>query len=61
MTYASEVAELLHGLNDEEYEVAGPSCGMEDFIVFGEYGFFSSTDCMYMEPSGSARRVRVRP
>lgn len=53
--------EQLDGLNDEEYEVPCPSCCAENFIVFGTYGFFSTTDSMYMEPSGTARRVPLRP
>jgi hypothetical protein len=47
--------------NDEEYEVPCPSCGAENFIVFGKYGFFSTTDSMYMEPSTTARQVPLRP
>ncbi|WNO73274.1 hypothetical protein [Streptomyces sp. AM8-1-1] len=42
----------LDGLNSEEYEVPCPRCEAENFIVFGEYGHFSTLDEMYMrEPS----------
>ncbi|MBP5861138.1 hypothetical protein QBA57_11940 [Streptomyces scabiei] len=53
--------EQLDGLNDEEYEVPCPSCGTENFIVFGECGFFSTTDSMYMKASTSAGQVPLRP
>lgn len=53
--------EQLDGLNDEEYEVPCPSCSAENFIVFGEYGFFSTTDSMYMKASTSAGQVPLRP
>ncbi|MFI0961024.1 hypothetical protein ACH4S8_06375 [Streptomyces sp. NPDC021080] len=53
--------EQFDALNDEEYEVPCPACGTENFIAFGEYGFFSTTDSMYMEPSTSARQVPLRP
>ncbi|MEJ8659763.1 hypothetical protein [Streptomyces sp. MS1.AVA.4] len=53
--------EQLDGLNNEEYEVPCPSCSAENFIAFGEYGFFSTTDSMYMEPSTTARQVPLRP
>jgi len=52
--------EHLDGLNDEEYEVPCPVCGSENFIAFGEYGFFSTTDGMYMKPT-AARKVPLRP
>ncbi|MCT9010700.1 hypothetical protein [Streptomyces rhizosphaerihabitans] len=53
--------EQFDGLNDEEYEVPCPTCDTENFIVFGEYGFFSTTDSMYMRTSTSARQVPLRP
>ncbi|KAB1978649.1 hypothetical protein [Streptomyces triticiradicis] len=53
--------EELDGLNNEEYEVPCPSCDTENFIVFGEYGFFSTIDGMYMRPSTTAKRVPLRP
>jgi hypothetical protein len=53
--------EQLEELNEEEYAVPCPSCGTENFIVFGEYGFFSTTDSMYMKASTSARQVPLRP
>ncbi|MFK0167492.1 hypothetical protein ACIQU5_01675 [Streptomyces sp. NPDC090306] len=53
--------EQLGGLNDEEYEVPCPSCSAENFIAFGEYGFFSTTDSMYMKASTTARQVPLRP
>ncbi|MFC9092156.1 hypothetical protein [Streptomyces sp. NPDC057072] len=52
--------EWLDGLNDEEYEVPCPACGSENFIVFGQYGHFSTTDSMYMKHA-TARRVPLRP
>ncbi|MCZ1002041.1 hypothetical protein O1M63_34875 [Streptomyces mirabilis] len=53
--------EQFDGLNDEEYEVPCPSCSAQNFIVFGKYGFFSTTDSMYMEPTTRARQVPLRP
>ncbi|MFI0222948.1 hypothetical protein [Streptomyces lydicus] len=53
--------EQFDGLNDEEYEVPCPSCSAENFIVFGKYGYFSTTDSMYMKPSATERQVRLRP
>ncbi|MFE5137252.1 hypothetical protein ACFRDV_06185 [Streptomyces fagopyri] len=53
--------ERLGGLNGAEYVVPCPSCGAENFIVFGKYGSFSTTDGMYVEPSSTAGRVPLRP
>ncbi|MFB7739194.1 hypothetical protein ACFC08_33405 [Streptomyces sp. NPDC056112] len=53
-------SEQLDGLNDEEYEVPCPACGSENFVAFGEHGFFSTTNSMYMK-STAARRVPLRP
>ncbi|MFD5254043.1 hypothetical protein ACFWM5_14560 [Streptomyces bobili] len=52
--------EQLDGLNDDEYEVPCLACSAENFIVFGEYGFFSTTDSMYMNES-AAKKVPLRP
>jgi hypothetical protein len=52
--------EQLDGLNDEEYE-ALPPYGTENFIVFGECGFFSTTDSMYMKASTSRDRCPYGP
>src|SRR5690606_13208993 len=52
--------EQLDGLNDDEYEVPCPICSAENFIVFGEYGFFSTTDSVYMNES-AAKKVPLRP
>ncbi|MFJ5216956.1 hypothetical protein ACIP98_19815 [Streptomyces sp. NPDC088354] len=52
--------EWLDGLNDGEYEVPCPACGSENFIVFGEYGYFSTTDSMYMDQT-AARRLPLQP
>ncbi|MEV6015934.1 MULTISPECIES: hypothetical protein [unclassified Streptomyces] len=35
-------------------------CCAENFIAFGKSGFFSTTDCMYMEPSTTAKQVPLR-
>jgi hypothetical protein len=42
------VGEWLEGINSEEYAVPCPSCGTEHFLVFGEYGHFTTLDRMYM-------------
>ncbi|MFF3559957.1 hypothetical protein ACFYXS_07975 [Streptomyces sp. NPDC002574] len=52
--------ELLDGLNDEEYEVVCPACESENFIVFGEHGYFSTTDTMYMRQT-AGRRLPLQP
>ncbi|MGW2938088.1 hypothetical protein ACWDA7_41235 [Streptomyces sp. NPDC001156] len=52
--------EQLDGLNDEEYEVPCPACSTENFIVFGEHGYFSTTDSMYMKPT-AARKMPLQP
>ncbi|MFK0114180.1 hypothetical protein [Streptomyces sp. NPDC091217] len=52
--------EQLDGLNDEEFEVPCPACSTENFIAFGEYGFFSTIDSMYMRET-AARKVPLQP
>ncbi|MGQ5639463.1 MULTISPECIES: hypothetical protein [unclassified Streptomyces] len=52
--------EQLDGLNDGEYEVPCPSCSAENFIAFGEYGCFSTTDGMYMNET-AVKKVPLRP
>lgn len=52
--------EQLDGLNDGEYEVPCPMCSAENFIAFGEYGFFSTTDSMYMNETG-AMKIPLQP
>ncbi|WP_433455051.1 hypothetical protein ACQPXS_43890 [Streptomyces sp. CA-142005] len=52
--------EQLDGLNDDEYEVPCPACSAENFIAFGEYGFFSTTDSMYMSET-AAKRIPLQP
>jgi len=52
--------EHLDGINDEEYEVPCPQCEAENFIAFGQYGCFSTTDSMYMRESHT-RKVPLRP
>ncbi|MFJ3875872.1 hypothetical protein ACIPW5_00275 [Streptomyces sp. NPDC090077] len=48
----------LHGLSGEEFEVPCPVCEAENFVVFGEYGHFSTTDSFYMnEPAGHRREL----
>lgn len=53
-------SEHLDGLNDEEYEVPCPACEAENFVAFGRYGCFSTTDSMYMN-DGPARKVPLHP
>jgi hypothetical protein len=53
-------AEQLDGLNDEEYEVPCPACASENFVAFGQYGCFSTTDSMYMRDSPS-RKLPLEP
>ncbi|MEV5733385.1 hypothetical protein [Streptomyces sp. NPDC052292] len=52
--------EQLDGLNDDEFEVPCPSCSTENFVAFGEYGFFSTTDSMYMSET-TARKMPLQP
>ncbi|MFF8724949.1 hypothetical protein ACF073_00485 [Streptomyces sp. NPDC015171] len=52
--------EQLDGLNDEEYEVPCPFCGTENFIVLGEYGFFSTADSMYMDET-AVKKMPLQP
>ncbi|MFJ3334187.1 hypothetical protein [Streptomyces sp. NPDC086766] len=52
--------EQLDGLNDEEYEVPCPACSAENFIAFGEHGFFSTTDSMYMNET-AAQKSPLQP
>lgn len=52
--------EQLDGLNGEEYEVPCPACGAENFIAFGEHGFFSTTDSMYMNET-AAKKTPLQP
>lgn len=52
--------EQLDGLVREEFELPCPYCGTENFIVFGEYGFFSTLDDMYMNNTTS-KRIPLRP
>ncbi|MGW1670654.1 hypothetical protein [Streptomyces sp. NPDC002324] len=52
--------EQLDGLNDDEYEVPCPACSAENFIAFGEYGFFSTTDSMYMNET-AAKKIPLQP
>ncbi|WNM30266.1 hypothetical protein RKE30_07525 [Streptomyces sp. Li-HN-5-11] len=53
-------SEQLDGLNDDEYEVPCPACSTENFIAFGEYGIFSTTDSMYMDDT-AAKKLPLQP
>ncbi len=48
--------EELHGLSGEEFEVPCPACEAENFVVFGEYGYFSTTDSLYMNEATGHRK-----
>lgn len=48
--------EQLDGLVREEFELPCPDCETENFIVFGEYGYFSTIDDMYMNNTDSQRK-----
>lgn len=52
--------EELHGLSGGEFEVPCPACEAENFVVFGEYGYFSTTDGFYMNEAAGHRR-ELRP
>ncbi|MFG2512047.1 hypothetical protein [Streptomyces sp. NPDC048584] len=52
--------EQLEGLHEGEYEVSCPACASENFVVFGEYGFFSTTDSMYMNET-AAKKIPLQP
>jgi hypothetical protein len=50
----------LDGLSDGEYEVPCPSCGSENFVVFGAYGHFTTLDSLYMKNADTIR-VALKP
>jgi hypothetical protein len=52
--------EHLDGIINEEFEVPCPQCEAEIFVVFGRYGYFSTTDDMYMSNT-SSKRIPLRP
>jgi len=52
--------EQLDGLVREEFELPCPDCEAENFIVFGEYGYFSTIDDMYMNNTGN-QRIPLQP
>lgn len=52
--------EQLDGLVGGEFELPCPDCETENFIVFGEYGYFSTLDDMYMDDTGT-KRIPLRP
>ena len=55
-------SEHLDGLIDEEYEVPCPRCEVENFVVFGQYGYFSTLDDMYMNrPNSKRQRIPLLP
>ena len=49
-------AEQLDGLTKGEFELPCPDCETENFIVFGEYGYFSTLDGLYMNNMGGKRK-----
>ncbi|WP_433335617.1 hypothetical protein [Spirillospora sp. CA-294931] len=53
-------SEHLEGILDEEYELACPHCESENYVVFGEHGYFSTTDDMYMKRK-NAKRLALHP
>ncbi|MGC5005205.1 hypothetical protein [Streptomyces sp. NBC_00353] len=52
--------EQIDGLNGEEYELPCPACETENFVVFGEHGYFSTTDDMYMRHT-PAKQLPLQP
>jgi hypothetical protein len=48
-------AQQLDRLNDGEYVVACPACAAENFVAFGRYGCFTTTDSMYMRDSAAPK------
>ncbi|MCY0939563.1 hypothetical protein [Streptomyces sp. H34-S4] len=52
--------EQIDGLNGEEYELPCPACETENFVVFGEHGYFSTTDDMYMNHT-PAKQFPLQP
>jgi hypothetical protein len=40
--------QALDGINDEEFEVSCPSCDVENYVVFGRYGYFSTLESLYI-------------
>jgi hypothetical protein len=52
--------EQLDGLIGEEFELPCPQCEAENFIVFGQHGYFSTIDDMYMNNT-SSKRTPLRP
>lgn len=53
-------AQQLARLNDGEHVVACPACEAENFVAFGRYGCFTTTDSMYMRES-PARKIPLIP
>lgn len=53
-------SEELEGLTDGEYAVACPACESDNYVAIGPYGFFSTTDSMYMN-EGTTGKVPLRP
>jgi hypothetical protein len=53
-------SEHLDGLNTEEYEIPCPRCDAENFVVFGQYGHFSTIDSMYMN-NAETKRIPLLP
>ena len=45
----------LELLNNNECEVECPDCFIENFVVFGEHGHFSTLDAMYFQGNDSGR------
>ena len=52
--------EQLDGLLGGEFELPCPGCETENFVVFGEHGYFSTLDDMYMN-NAESERIPLRP
>lgn len=52
--------EHLDGVRFEEYELPCPRCYAENFVVFGEYGHFTTLESLYMNKPDAAR-IPLRP
>lgn len=52
--------EQIDGVNGEEYELPCSACETENFVVFGEHGYFSTTDGTYMRHT-PAKQLPLRP
>jgi hypothetical protein len=52
--------QLCSGLSHQEFELPCPNCKVDNFVVFGEAGHFSTIEPLYMTKTES-RNLPLRP